>query len=83
MGVLELTNLFFLFKFIKFHSSRDVIAVCGVFRMEHMSTQIKNGFFIMRLLITLTNLLDAKCFNKLADVVYKVAHLDAGGESFF
>ena len=77
LSVLELTDLLFLFEFVVLHSGRDVIGVGVVFRVEHVSAEVKDDLLVVALLVALANLLDAEDFDELGNSVHETKLFDA------
>jgi hypothetical protein len=83
LGVLEFSDLFFLFQLVVLHGGWDIISICVILRMEHMGAQVQDCLLVVRLLVALTDLLDAEYFHELTDLVDKLALLDALSKPFF
>ena len=76
LRILEFSDLLFLLEFVILHSRRYVICVCGVLRVEHVSTQVQYGLLVLAFLVIFADLPLAECVDELADTVHKVGGVE-------
>ena len=57
LSILKLSDFLLLLEFVVFHGGRHIVRIGRILGVEHMSTKIQNSLFVVRLMVSLSDLL--------------------------